>query len=217
MPGSPGPGFERFERRRHRCRQDIHVIISLTSRDRTCILTHVSVNSYMRLPILRESAYNDLLLLIWTRYVDGQALKVLKEWARSDKTLLPKLKRDFIMSQGAERLTLSLTALLSYDQILPMSNDISQPINGCFLTDLYEILGANERTVLKRTGHSLLRVLSTLNNFKAIDILTCSLDPGLPLLDQFDGFTDQYIAMRVTQGHSHMRAFGRVKGLHMLE
>lgn len=151
---------------------------------------------------------------------------MLSEWASSGGTskLFQRLKEDFRHPQSPEQLALVLAALICYTRLLPYSpNDITQPINGCYLADLNFLLRgislSNQRTVFERIGFSLLRVFTTLGDGceDIIQLLDGALDKDPPLLDALDGLTDQYIAKRITGRLSHLNAYIEIKGLRLID
>ena len=145
-------------------------------------------------------------------------LQVLSDWASSsDLELYQRLLRDFWNSQEPEQLVLILAALLCYESLLPRtSNDITQPISGCYLTDLGILLSgislSNQRTLLDRVGFSFLRVLTALGDGyeDLIRLLAGALDKAPPILDLFDGLIDQYVVQRIKNKVPHLSALQEV-------
>lgn len=78
---------------------------------------------------------------------------------------------------------------------------------------------SNQRTVFERLGFSFLRVLTTLGGgYKdIIQLLAVALDKDPPLLESFDGLTDQYVAERIKNRVPHLSARKEVKGLRLTE
>lgn len=153
-------------------------------------------------------------------------LRVLSEWASLGDTLnlRQRLVGDFQNSQEPEQLALILAALLCHRRLLPYtSDDTVQPINGCYLSDLDVLLSgkslSNQRTVFERLSFSFLRVLTTLGDeYKnIIQLLAVALDKDPPLLESFDGLTDQYVAERIKNRVPHLSARKEVKGLRLTE
>ena len=153
-------------------------------------------------------------------------LRVLSEWASSGDTLnlRQRLVGDFQNSQEPEQFALILAALLCHRRLLPYtSDDTVQPINGCYLSDLDVLLSgkslSNQRTVFERLVFSFLRVLITLGDeYKdIIQLLAVALDKDPPLLESFDGLTDQYVAERIKNRVPHLSARKEVKGLRLTE
>lgn len=158
-----------------------------------------SEHTYHRCPSLRKPENNILLLLTWSSMIHGRPLRILSEWASSGDTsnLCQRLVADFRNSQEPEQLALILAALLCHGRLLPYtSEDIVQPINGCYLADLDVLLSgkslSNQRTVFERIGFSFLRVLATLGDkYKdMVQLLAVALDKDPPFLELFDGLTD---------------------------
>lgn len=148
---------------------------------------------------------------------------MLSSWASSGgaSKLFPRLIEDFRHTQSPEQLALVLAALICYTRLLPYnSDDITQPINGCYLADLNFLLRgislSNQRTIL---GFSLLRVFTTLSDGyeDIIQLLARALDKDPPLLDALDGLTDQHIAKRITGRLSHLNTHIEVKGLRLID
>jgi len=78
---------------------------------------------------------------------------------------------------------------------------------------------SNQRTVFERIGFSFLRVLTTLgDDYKdMIQLLAAALDKDPPLLEPFDGLTDQYVVQRIKKRLPHLSARKEVKGLRLIE
>lgn len=138
--------------------------------------------------------------------------------------LRQRLVGDFQDSQEPEQLALILAALLCHRRLLPYTSDGTvQPINGCYLSDLDVLLSgkslSNQRTVFERLSFSFLRVLTTLGDeYKnIIQLLAVALDKDPPLLESFDGLTDQYVAERIKNRLPHLSARKEVKGLRLTE
>jgi hypothetical protein len=68
-------------------------------------------------------------------------------------------------------------------------------------------------------GFSFLRVLTTFSNkYKAIiQILAVILNKDPPLLEPFDGLTDQYRVERIKNKTPHLSAYEGVKGLDLIK
>lgn len=186
----------------------------------------VSEHAYHRRPSLRKPENNVLLLLIWSSTTHGRALRVLSEWASSGDALnlYQRMIGDFQHPQEPEQLALTLAALLCHGRLLPYtSDDTIQPINGCYVADLAVLLRgmslSNRRTVFERIAFSFLRVLTALSDEyeDMIQLLALALDKDLPLLDPFDGLTDQYVAGRITNRLSHLKTYVEVRCLHLVE
>jgi hypothetical protein len=118
--------------------------------------------------------------------------------------LYNQLIRDFQASQGAEQLALTVAALMCHRRLLPYhSDDYTQPINGSYLADLDALLNGhsleNSKAIWERMVFSLLRVLSSFANQyeDLIQFLASVLDRETPLLDPFDGFSDQYLIRKI--------------------
>jgi len=185
-----------------------------------------SEHTYHRCPSLRKPENNILLLLTWSSMIHGRPLRVLSEWASSGDTsnLCQRLVVDFQNSQEPEQLVLILATLLCHGRLLPYtSDDTVQPINGCYLADLDVLLSgkslSNQRTVFERIGFSFLRVLTTVGDEHKdmIQLLATALDKDPPLLEPFDGLTDQYVAQRIKSRLPHLSARKEVKGLRLIE
>ena len=171
---------------------------------------------YHQRPSLRKPENNVLLLLTWSSIVHGQPLRVLSEWASSvdGLKLYQQLVGDLQNSQRTEQLALTLAALLCYERLLPYtSNDTAQPLKGSYLADLDFLLNgqllSNRRMVFERMGFSFLRVLDTFGDEyeDLIQLLAVSVDKKAPLLERFDGFSDQYWARRARDRLAHSRAY----------
>ena len=152
----------------------------------------------------------------------GRIPQVLSDWASSGSTskLFQRLKKDFHHPQSPEQLALILASLVCYTRLLPYnSDDITQPINGCYLADLDFILKgmllSNQRTVFERMGFSMQRVLTTLGDGHEdiIQLLAVALDKDPPLLYALDGLTNQYMAPRITGSLSHLNTYIELQGL----
>ena len=181
---------------------------------------------YHLCPSLRKPENNILLLLTWSSRIHGLSLRILSEWASSTDTLslYQRLMEDFRNPQEPEQLALILAALLCHGRLLPYtSSETIQPISGCYLADLDVLLNdrslSNQRAVFERTGFSFLRVLTTLKGESEdmIQLLAVAIDTETPLLELFDGFTDQYAARRIRNRLSHRSAFQGLGGLCLVE
>lgn len=180
--------------------------------------------TYRHLPSLQNPVNDMLVLLTWSSNLQGHLLRVLSEWANSDDgvTLYQRLVEDLQNSQKTEQLALILAALLSHERLVYTAEDAVRPINGCYLADLDALLSgkslSNRRTVLERMCLSMLRVLGTLGNEyeETINFLAITLHIQTPLLDPFDGFTDQYLLSRI-RTLPHKGAYKVVTDLRMPE
>ena len=112
---------------------------------------------------------------------------------------------------------LTLAALLCYENLLPRtSNDTAQTISGCYLTDLGFLLSgismSNQRALLDRVGFSFLRVFAAFGDEyeDLIRLLAGVLDKAPPILDPFDGLTDQYVVQRIKNKVPHLSALQEV-------
>ena len=193
---------------------------------RRVTLIAASEHTYHRCPSLRKPENNILLLLTWSSITHGRPLRVLSEWATSGDTLnlYQRLVEDFQNSQAPEQLALILAALLCHGRLLPYtSDDTVQPINGYYLADLDALLSgkslSNQRAVFERTGFSFLRVLTAFGDEyeTIIQILAVALDKDPPLLEPFDGLTDQYGVERIKKKTPHLSAYEGVKGLGLMK
>lgn len=178
--------------------------------------------TYRQLPSLRKPENNTLVLLTWSSIVQGHLPRVLSEWASSvDGVMLyQRLVKDLQNSQGTEQLALILAALLCHERLLLYTSyDTVRPINGCYLADLDALLSgkslSNRRTVLERMCFSILRVLGTLGDEyeDMIIFLAITLDIQAPLLEPFDGLTDQYLLSRICNELNHKSAYKGVADL----
>lgn len=118
------------------------------------------------------------------------------EWASSGDTLnlSQRLAEDLQHSQEPEQLALILAALLCHRRLLPYtSDDTVQPINGCYLADLYVILSggslSNRRTVFESMCLSFSRVLTALGDKRKIMVrlFADALVEVTPLMESFNG------------------------------
>jgi len=193
---------------------------------RRVTLMGASEHTYHRCPSLRKPENNILLLLTWSSTIHGRPLRVLSEWANSGGTLnlRGRLIEDFQNSQEPEQLVLILAALPSHGRLLPhTSDDTVQTISGCYLADLYVLLSgkslSNQRTVFERVGFSFLRVLTTFGDGyeDMIQLLANALDKGPPILEPFDGMTDQYVVERIKNRRPHLNAYREVKGFILMK
>jgi hypothetical protein len=184
-----------------------------------------SAHTYHTFPPLQKPENNVLLLLTWGMVVTGRQFEVLSEWASSDNglNLYQQLIGDFQGSQSAEQLALTTAALMCHRRLLPyLSDDYAQPIRGSYLADLDALLNGrslgNSRIVWERMVFSLLRVLrSSANQYEdLIQFLATALDRETPLLDSFDGFSDQYLKRRI-DGQRHETAAVELSHLKMPE
>lgn len=184
-----------------------------------------SEHMYCTIPSLRKPENNVPLLLTWGMSVSGRQLEVLGEWARSENglNLYNQLIRDFQVSQCAEQLALTMAALMCHRRLLPyLSDDYTQPINGSYVADLDALLNGhsleNSKMVWERMVFSLLRVLSSFTNQyeDLIQFLASVLDRETPLLDPFDGFSDQYLTRRIN-GQPHETVILKLSHLKMPE
>lgn len=181
------------------------------------ILTGDSAHTYHQQPSLDIPENSILLLLTWSSMVNGQLPRVLSEWAFSDNglSLYQRLMRDIQNSQTKEQLALNLAALLCHKRLLPQGpNDTVQPTNGSYLADFDAVMNgeplSNERVVFERMLFSFLRVLDTfIEDCQDIrQFLATVLDTAPPLLEPFDGFSDQYLVRRIGKRRlSHKDAF----------
>lgn len=170
---------------------------------------------------------NILLLLTWTSTASGQPLEVFSEWASSGQSLglYQRLIRDFQDPQTTEQLGLIVIALLCRERLLPYSSkEITEPIRGSYLADLNALLQgqslSNKRTVFERMACSFIRVLPTFGDKYAdiISLFATTLDTDAPLLERFDGLTDQYVAARMGKDKlTHRSAWEGVGGLSLME
>ncbi len=181
---------------------------------------------YHQRPSVRKPENNVLLLLTWSSIVHGQPLRVLSEWASSvdGLKLYQQLVGDLRNSQRTEQLALTLAALVCHQRLLPYtSNDTAQPVKGGYLADLDFLLNgqllSNRRMVFERMGFSFLRVLDTFGDEyeDMIQLLTVSVDKKAPLLERFDGFSDQYWARRARDRLAHSRAYEEEGALILIE
>jgi hypothetical protein len=169
-------------------------------------------------PSLEKRENNVLVLLTWSSTVNSLP-QVLTEWAASDDglNLYQRLIKDVQDSQSAEQLALTLAAMLCYKRLLPYPpNEMTQSIKGFYLADFDALLNAerlrNERAVLERMIFSILRVFDTFGD-KYHDMrqfLATVLDEKTPLLESFDGFSDQYWVRRMKSMMTHEHAYGRM-------
>ena len=185
-----------------------------------------SEEAYHQCPSLRLPGNNILLLLSWSSRVSGKPLEILTKWASMGKTsdLYQQLTRDFQNSQTTEQLGLIVIACVCHERLLPHStNDTIKPIKGSYLADLDALLKgqtlSNKRTVFESIAFSFLRVLNTFDdkNINLIQLLATTLDKEAPLLDRFDGITDQYIAARIKDEVTHSSALEMVDCLELME
>jgi hypothetical protein len=179
------------------------------------ILIENSAHIYRQQSSLKKSENNVLVLLTWSSIATG-APRVLCEWAASDDGL--KLHQRLIKgvqdSQEIEQLALTLAALLCRKRLLRYSsNDTTQPIKGSYLADFDALVNSrplrNERSVFERMLLSFLRVLGTLKgDYQDVcQFLATVLDTDTPILDAFDGFSDQYWVRRMRDKLAHEDAF----------
>ena len=185
-----------------------------------------SEHTYHQRPSLRKPENNILLLLTWSSTTHGRSLRVLSEWASSEDTLrlCQRLLEDFQKSQAPEQLALILAALICLGRLLPYtSGDTAQPIHGCYLADLHVLLSgkslSNQRTVFERTGFSFQRVFLTFGDeYEDMNqLLAVALDKEPPLLESFDGLSDQYGIERAKNRTPHLSAYKGVKDLRLME
>ena len=154
------------------------------------------------------------MLLIWSSTYNGQTLKVLSDWIKSEESLnlYQRLIEDLWRQQTPDQYGLTLLALLCRERLLPYSTDeTAQSIGGSYLADFDAILNGqdikNKRKVFEQMILSLWRVLYTLNTSKeTVQLLTEVLDIEVSLLEPQDGTADQYCVGKV-HGHNHNRAF----------
>lgn len=161
------------------------------------------------------------MLLTWSSTVNSLP-RVLCEWAASDDglNLYQRLIKDVQDSQSVEQLALTLAALLCHKRLLPYPpNETTQSIKGIYLADFDALLNAehlrSERAVLERMIFSFLRVLNTFgDDYQDIrQFLATVLDKKTPLLEPFDGFSDQYWVRRMKSMMAHEHAYGRMAWL----
>ena len=164
-----------------------------------------SEHTYRCCPSLRKHGNDILLLLIWSTMFHGRSLEAMQDWAAlgDASSLYQQLQEEFQNFQELEQLALILAALLTHARLLPYTvNDTTQSINGCFLADLDIVLRGkslnNRREVLERVGFSLRRVLDVLPNDhgETSTFMGTAIDKNPPLLDFFDGLTDQYLVTK---------------------
>lgn len=158
------------------------------------------------------------MLLIWSSTVNSLP-EAISEWANSDEglNLYQRLIKDVQDSQSVEQLALTLGALLCHKRLLPYPpQEITQRIKSSYLADFEALLNAeplrNERAVFERMAFSILRVLDTFgDDYQDMrQFLATVLDKKPPLLDPFDGFSDQYWMRRMKGMLAHEQAFGMV-------
>jgi hypothetical protein len=142
--------------------------------------------------------------------------RVLVEWAASGGgwSVYERILRDVQDSQKTEQLGLTLAGLLGYQRLLPFTpNDTTRPIKGSYLADFDAVVNgdhlSNQRTVFERMAFSFLRVLDTFkdDHHNIRRFLATVLDTNTPVLDSFDGFSDQYWVRRMENGLAHKDAF----------
>ena len=157
--------------------------------------------------------------------VHGLPLQALSEWVRSSDgvALYQRMVEDVQISQEPEQLALTLSALLCWGRLfLCNRNDIVGPTNGSYLDDLDAILNgqslSNRWIVFERISFSFLRVLDTLGGeYKDISrFMAVALLKKAPLLDPFDGFSDQYLVRRIQSRFNHKIAFELTEPLHLM-
>lgn len=178
---------------------------------RSIVLIKLSVRIYRSRPSLKKVENDAFVLLTWSSTATGKALQVLSEWAASNDGLVLShhLIRDLLRAQTIEQLALSLAALLCHKRLLPYAmDDSTDSINGMYLADFNLILNGeslrNERAVLERMVFSFLRVLGTFANYHDItQFLAIILNKATPILDHFDGYSDQYWVRRVENEATH--------------
>jgi hypothetical protein len=177
-------------------------------------LIRSSAHIYRTIPPFQKPENTKLLLLIWSTMVSGRPLDVLREWARSENgwDLCSQLARDIQYPQSVEQLTLTMAALISYRRLLPDFTDRSdQAIKNSYLADLDAFLSdqslGNSGIVGECMISSLIRVLSSSKHDfdDLIKFLGTVLDREPSLLHVFNGFSDQYLGLRI-DGLSHENA-----------
>jgi hypothetical protein len=181
---------------------------------RVMTLIGSSAYTYHTIPPFEKPGNNILLLLTWSTVVSDRQLDVLREWAKSENgwNLYKQLSRDVQDPQSVEQLTLTMAALMNYRRLLPdLLDDSYQPINGSYLADLDALFRGyslgNSGRVTKQMVFALVRVLhSSVDQYKdIIAFLETTLDQERPLLQVFDGFSDQYLCRRIN-GQPHEAA-----------
>lgn len=180
------------------------------------MLTGDSEQVYRRRPSIRKPENNILLFLTWNSTYQGQTLRVLSEWMRSEESvrLCQQLIEDLWAQKTIEELGLTLAALLCRERLLPYTkSDSAYPIWGSYLADLDAILNDQDinkrRTVFEQMISSLLRVLYTLkdDNEDTIQLLADVLDKEASLLEPLDGVADQYWSRRIPGLFNHKKAY----------
>lgn len=144
---------------------------------------------------------------------------VVSEWAASDDglDLYQRLIKDVQDSHSAEQLALTLAALLCHKRLLPYPpNEAKNSTKGSYLADFDALLKGepirNERAVFERMIFSFLRVLEAFGD-EYHDIrqyLATVVVKFAPILEAFDGFSDQYWVCRTKSMRNHENAFGIV-------
>ena len=148
---------------------------------------------------------------------------MLSKWTSSGDTLslYQRLTGDFKKPQEPEQLILTLAALLCHERLLPYtSDDIIQPVSGCYLADLDIILSgkslSNQRSVFKRIGFSFLQDLDTFGDeYKNMfQLLAVALDKDVPSLEAVEG---QYGTLRIKNKVSHVSAYNEAMGFALMK
>ena len=172
------------------------------------------------LPILEEQAYNPLLLLLCSNNISHRQQEVLDDWANSleGRQLYYQLIKDIKIGQRCEQLTVLFCAVARLQRLRRFdTRPPPAPLCGTYLADLdalflciseriFEDLWERRSSFLfDRMIDPLIRVSGSL----APQILWLPAavleDDYTPLLNHFDGLTDQYLARRF-DGHDHRKA-----------
>ncbi len=177
-------------------------------------LIRSSAHTYHTIPQLEKPGNNTLLLLTWSTVVSDRQFDILREWAKSENgwNLYKQLTRAVQDPQSVEQLTLNMAALTNYRRLLPdLLDHLDEPINGSYLADLDALFHGyslgNSGRVAEQMVFALVRVLcSFVDQYKdIITFLETTLDRERPLLQVFDGFSDQYLRRRIN-GQPHEAA-----------
>lgn len=148
----------------------------------------------------------------------NRQLTVLREWADSEhgKKLYSDMARSVQESQSVEQLALTMVAMLGYSRLLPDYLDYgNEPISGIHLADFdthfHSHAIGNRGKVMEHMVFAMIRVLFFFGDRyeELVKLLVTVLDLEPRILDTFDGFTDQYLKLRI-EPCDHRTAFHQV-------
>jgi hypothetical protein len=188
-------------------------------------------HTYLQIPLLKKPENNVLLLLTWSTSISPQSeqdhsrpFEVLEQWAQSEDgwNLYVRLTDEFQGHQSVEQLALIMGALMNYRRLhRDFSDDFNQPVRGSYLADLTALLRGyalgNSGKVAERMVFALVRNLLLFEErFEdLITFLETTIDRKHPPLHVLDGFSDEYMRLRIGDGLLHDAAVTALAGIRM--